>query len=130
MKDRPDLISLVCVPHCRFYRPGEKEELSCRGYEFFREKWGQGEAGKEALEAAGNIAAKAAPTGEVSNEKIEHNERIERLLCARCEFREDDCDFMSGEEIAGTVPCGGYVLLVRLLAQAVNEAEEWLDEPV
>ena len=127
MKDSPDLISLICVPHCRFYRPGEKEELSCRGYEFFREKWGEG-ADKEALEAAGNIAAQAAPTD--SSRGIEHDERIERRLCSRCEFREEDCDFMSGEEVPGAAPCGGYALLSRLLAQAVKEAEEWLDEPL
>jgi hypothetical protein len=133
MKDRPDLISLICVPHCRFYRPGEKEEWSCRGYEFFREKWGEGtgdEAGPEgeSVHVARKIAAEAAPTD--IDTDIGHDERIERRLCARCGFREEDCDFMSGGEVPGAAPCGGYVLLGRLLAAAVKEAEEWLDEPL
>src|SRR3990172_7051115 len=114
MKDRADLVALVCAPHCRFYRAGEKENLSCGGYEFFRERWQERVATKVAptevvREMARALAARGRPP-----ERFEHDERIEAVLCACCEFREEDCDFMSGQNIPGAAPCGGYVLLCLL----------------
>jgi hypothetical protein len=125
MKDRDDLIALVCAPHCRFYRRGEKEELSCGGYEFFRERLRARVAAEAARTEMKALAERGRPP-----ERFEHDERIELRLCAACSFREEDCDFMSGEEVAGSVPCGGYVLLALLIASGCDEAEAWLNEPL
>jgi hypothetical protein len=117
VKSREEITALVCAPHCRFYRPGEKEELSCGGYDFFVERLSE----KIAAEAARTLDEAGPP------ERFEHHTRIEAALCTRCGFREDDCDFMSGEDVPDAAPCGGYVLLARLLAAGFGEAEDWLD---
>ena len=119
MKTPKEITELVCVPHCRFYRPGEKEELSCAGYDFFSTRLDQ----EKITRAARDVAAQARPP-----QRFDHNPRIEALLCKQCEFRTEDCDFMGGEDIPDAVPCGGYVLLARLLAAGLPEAEEWLNE--
>ena len=36
---------------------------------------------------------------------------LKEHLCVTCPFREDDCDFVQGKG----VPCGGFLLLGRLL---------------
>jgi len=115
MKDRPDLVGLVCRPHCRFFRPGEKEELSCAGYDEI--------ARRAAAETIARWTARFG--GEVPPPAYAHDPRIERLICDRCEFRADGCDFMAGPP-AGPVPCGGYVLLARLLAAGDREVLGWL----
>jgi len=106
---------LICKPHCRFFKPGEKEKLSCFGYDFIAERAGEAE-----------IEAMKAHVGDTPPARFEHDERIEAVLCARCEFREADCDFMGGESMPEAVPCGGYVLLAKLLAQGCEKAREWI----
>ncbi len=118
MKERDSIKALVCRPHCRFYRPGEKEELSCEGYNFISARLGD----ERAMELAGLFENTRPP------ESFEHDLRLEALLCGHCEFRAEDCDFMSGEDILDAVPCGGYVCWLRLLEKGVPEAREWLDE--
>ncbi|MFO8056387.1 MAG: hypothetical protein R6V10_03730 [bacterium] len=118
MKERDSIKALVCRPHCRFYRPGEKEELSCYAYDFISERLGD----KRAAELAGLF------DGEVPPERFEPDPRLEARLCSHCEFRAEDCDFMSGEDLPDAVPCGGYVCWVRLLEEGVPEAREWLNE--
>ena len=123
MKKDKQITELVCAPHCRFYRPGEKEEMACRGYEFFVEVLEDVIAAEAARTAVRAISKEASPP-----EPFDHDSRIEKILCARCEFRAKDCDFMSGEEMPEAVPCGGYVLLEKLLAAGLKEAEDWINE--
>lgn len=118
MKDLDFLTKLVCAPHCRFYRPGEKEELSCAGYEFFRNRLSP-ELGKILSE---RFSASRPP------DRFEHVPALEERICADCPFREEDCDFMSGIEMEDAVPCGGYMLLALMLAAGLDPAREWLDE--
>jgi hypothetical protein len=105
MKDDRPLTELVCRRWCRFYRESAKEELTCAGYDFFR--------GRLKPDAVSGLAGAEEPIG--------HDPRIERVLCARCGFRAEDCDFMAEPAPAGAVPCGGYVLLARLLAAGRGE---------
>jgi hypothetical protein len=84
----------------------------------------EGEALGRVLAELGQSACETGPAPPA------HDERVEARLCARCSFREADCDFM-GKDIlarAGSVPCGGYLLLVRLLALGVSGVEGWCDE--
>ena len=117
MKDRDEITVLVCRLHCRFYKPDEKEEMSCAGYAFLS-RWLSKE---RAVELAQNLGDAA------TLKEFEHDPRIEAVLCASCPFREEDCDFMSEPPIVGAVPCGGYMLLKRLLAAGSQEVEEWLE---
>jgi len=122
MKDRDDIVRLVCVPHCRFYREGEKEEMSCEGYNFIKDRMDR-ESG--ALAESEKLAGAGRPP-----ERFDRDARIEAAVCGRCEFRAADCDFMGGEDLPGSAPCGGYVLLARLLEAGVDEVEDWLDVPL
>lgn len=116
MKDRPEIVKLVCQPHCRFFRPGAKEDLSCRGFDV--------------------IAARATPSqvnkwiemfaATLPPDSFSHDEQIEKILCAACAFRAADCDFQDPAGPKDAVPCGGYVLLCRLCAAGVTEVREWL----
>ncbi len=120
MKHSPEITSIVCRPHCRFFRPGEKEELSCQGYKFLAQRM---RPDGEAMRAAREMARKEAPPS-----IFEHDPRIESVLCASCDFREEDCDFMGGMDLPDAVPCGGYVLLKRLMREGVTEVSEWLED--
>ena len=115
MKDRPDLVALVCRPHCRFWKPGVKEEMSCGGYDEIAQR------------AAADLIARWASqfSKEVPPRECAHDPRIERLICDRCEFRADGCDFMA-EPPAGPAPCGGYVLIKKLAEAGEPEVERWL----
>jgi hypothetical protein len=107
------LVEAVCRPHCRFFKPGAKEELSCGGYDFLAAKM------SEAMKKPGRETPPAS---------CAHDPRIEKKICAACPFRQNDCDFMSASPPPGSVPCGGYVLILRLLAAGSREAEEWLHD--
>ncbi len=136
MKDRHEITYMVCRPHCRFYRPDEKEELSCQGYNFLRERLPEALAVEVAREQSGMVApgprmSEALKELDSSRppDHLEHDPRIEAVICAQCEFRAEDCDFMGGEDMPDAVPCGGYVLLARLIEAGVEEVEAWLNVP-
>jgi hypothetical protein len=117
MKNDPDLTEMVCRRFCRFFRPGVKEELSCAGYNFFRDRVG-GARLREWLAAvdparAGTPADRAAAA---------------MTLCGGCEFRAADCDFQAEPQKPEAAPCGGYVLLCHLLAAQVPGIREALDQ--
>jgi len=118
MKDRSEITALVCEPHCRFYRPGAKEELACGGYRLFSDRVSAELAREWTRERRSTPLPQPFP----------HSARIEKLICATCPFRESDCDFMGKDSSAGAAPCGGYVLLTLLLQAGVSEAEAWLAE--
>jgi len=116
MKLDPEIVALVCRPHCRFFREGEKEELSCKGYDFLVLKLKDGEAAGIAKEM----------TDSSPPERFEHDRRIEAVLCSVCDFRAEDCDFMGEDEVEDPVPCGGYVLIKKLLEKGCGQAEDWI----
>lgn len=117
MKDKEKITDLVCRQYCRFYKPGEKEEMSCAGYAFFARR-----LSKELIdELAQN------PGDTRSLKKFEHDPKVEAVLCASCPFFEDGCDFVNEEPVVGAVPCGGYMLLKCLLAAGNKQVEEWLE---
>ena len=116
MKDRPELIAAICRPHCRFFKPGVKEDMTCGGYEEIARR-----AAADMIARWASMFSKEAPPKECA-----HDPRIERLICDQCDFRVDGCDFMAAEPPAGAVPCGGYVLIKRLAEAGEPEVERWL----
>jgi len=117
MKNNPELTEEVCQRYCRFFKPGVKEELSCAGYNFFRDRVGGARlrqwvrAIKPDRPWAGAEPAVAA-----------------MALCGDCEFRAEACDFQAQPRKPDAVPCGGYILLCHLLAAKVPGLDEVLDE--
>lgn len=117
MKDIPELVHLVCAGYCRFYRPGEKEELSCSGYDFFRDR-----VGPERLGAWVRAVDPIRPWSPA------HQALSTMTLCRECVFRTEDCDFQARPRKPGAAPCGGYALLCHLLAASVEGLHELLAE--
>lgn len=92
-----EFTSLICKKFCSYYKPGKEKEL-CGGY-FYLQKF--------------------VTSGEL-NSLIEtfhlHNEMLSEVdlsfICDKCDFREDGCDFIVNKS---NVPCGGYLIISRLL---------------
>jgi len=117
MKNDPYLTEAVCRRYCRFFRAGVKEELSCAGYDFFRDRV-SGERLREWV-AAVDPARRGTPADQAA---------AALALCGACGFRAADCDFQARPRPADAVPCGGYILLCHLLAAQVPGLHEALDQ--
>jgi hypothetical protein len=107
MKKNSHLVKTLCLPYCLYYKPGKNEELLCRGAVVV-----------ERLMATGKNVVPLRTGSEAGKEIVE---QIVQNLCAACDFREHDCDFMLDRK-AG--PCGGLVLIQRLLASGAITIED------
>lgn len=98
----------LCRRFCTYYKPEKREDIACAGYAMIERLAKSGTAISFDL-------ADEAPRGE--DEK-----RLRGIICARCPFHEADCDYVMATSGQGSVhaeteppPCGGFVLLLRLL---------------
>jgi hypothetical protein len=94
----------ICRPFCDFFKPGIKEELTCRG----------------ALLVEQMVRRRRLTPRDFHN--LDRNEPLfpdqeadlEAAVCWDCPFRAEDCDFQSANPPADCRPCGGLVLLRQL----------------
>lgn len=107
MTDNSTLEKKLCSKFCSYYKPGKNEELACKGYLVVERLLREGKS----LDLENN-------SGE-SNMVVA--DRIVNILCTACDFHEQDCDFMQDRAAR---PCGGFVLLERLLASGVITMED------
>jgi len=107
MKNLPPLRQTLCKNYCSYYKPGKNEALACRGYTVV-----------EGLLARG----KSLPFGDpgVEFDRTGAASLVEKL-CDRCDFQKDGCDFVLDRT---SPPCGGFVLLARLIARGVVTVDE------
>jgi hypothetical protein len=91
----------ICGRFCSFYRPGKKI-LQCGSFKVRREILSPGELRR--------IAESTAPEYDLTGD-----EDINELVCSRCDFTADGCDFYQGLD---SPPCGGYTIVRRLLKGA------------
>ncbi len=112
MQKDPQLIEALCRPYCSYFKPDRNEELLCRGAMIVV---GLQQAGRLTNHHE-NVALKQAR---------EATEVLLERLCGACDFRAEDCDFARDPSAR---PCGGFILLTRLLAADMITAEE-LDAP-
>ncbi len=103
-----DFQDYICRPFCSFFRPGEKEELAC-----------QGALAVERLAARGVIDPGVLPGREWKREDLWRtaDPLLEGMVCGRCPFRDEGCDFRSAGRPDDAEPCGGYILL-RILRKS------------
>jgi len=97
---------LICRGFCNFYRPG-KEAIQCGGYSFLRDNLTPGE-----LRYLCKSSKKAKDRPELPATASEEHKTMEGLLCRKCDFLVDGCDFMDNRSAP---PCGGYILVKLLL---------------
>jgi len=106
----PDwIIRDICSPACVWHKPGEKEEMSCRG--------------ARVIEAFGEGNLPPAFKGEEGSFANFHDELLFELVCRDCPFRPDGCDFRDPEITEPATPCGGYIHLDILLADGMITEE-------
>ncbi len=97
----------LCLNFCAYYKPGKNEDLACRGHEVVERLIREGKP----LDLA------------QSGREFDRN-RAEQLLqrmCVHCCFQKDGCDFMFDRNAA---PCGGFILLAKLLESGAITIED------
>ena len=95
----------ICLPFCEFYKPGVKEELLCQGALLLERLVRQGRLNPQELPG---LPSDLPPMPG-------HDPALEAVVCAGCPFQAEDCDFRSPHPPADARPCGGLLLLERLL---------------
>ncbi len=108
MQKNAALVQSLCLPHCRYYNQGIKEELTCRGAVIV-----------ERLTRAGHNLEGASPG--ISRRPDDKDSGLASRLCVRCDFRAEDCDFA---EDGVSEPCGGFLLIAGLLRMQVITLED------
>lgn len=108
MEKNETLVSMLCLPYCAYYKPGKNEKVRCRGALIV-----------ERLMLLGRTLPPPEKGHNVPDQSV--TECLVRLLCGVCDFRENDCDFAQNRHAR---PCGGFVLLSRLLGSLTISAEE------
>ena len=106
MKD-PSLVQSLCVRYCAYYKPGKNEELACKGYAVMERLMRSNR--RIVFEQYGH-----SPDSAVM-------EMLVQKMCMSCDFHEQDCDFIQDRT---ALPCGGFVLISRLLGSGVITLEE------
>ena len=124
MDNKKQLIDLVCKGYCKFYKESKNEELACEGFRFFerllsspvntpdkkpphlflrelnRSEW--------ALVSAGNRCGG------------EYDSILMNILCKKCDFLVDGCDYRDEKYHSEATPCGGFILLNKILEEQKN----------
>ena len=107
MTENLPLEQTLCLKFCSYYKPGKNEELACRGYMVI-----------ERLLQEGKVLVFESSSGEPSPVSADI---LVKTLCIACDFHKQDCDFMQDRTAR---PCGGFVVLERLLGTGVITIED------
>lgn len=101
---KTDFQEYICRPFCDFFKPGVKEELTCRGALLV-----------EKLLRRRHLTSSDFQDLDENEPLIPGREAdLEDAVCRGCSFRAEDCDFHSADPPADCRPCGGLVLLRQL----------------
>lgn len=115
--DKVDFQDRICRPYCMFFVEGEKEEMACLGARV-----------AERLLAAGRIDTAHVNAAEKNRSVWEaRRQDLGEILCKKCEFRAEDCDFQSPQPAADLEPCGGYIVLAHLLENRIIDQADIKD---
>lgn len=93
----------ICRAHCSFYKTDRTEEEHCRGYTL-ADLLSQ----RRELTSAQFLDRPFDPSFKASF--------FRRYVCDACPFLIDGCDFTSDEPPEGAPPCGGLIVLSKLLS--------------
>lgn len=97
---KDDYTDIICKGFCTFYKTG-KEEFTCGAYDFISRNITPGE-----LESA--------IQGIASIPDFTCDGKIQGLICEKCAFMIDGCDFREGLDAP---PCGGYSIIEWLMRE-------------
>ena len=104
-------VSLVCRDNCAFYKEGVKEDMACRGFQIIT----------RLFESIPGLETHVAQIQEKPFRNA-HPHLLRTLLCTSCDFFVDGCDFTDPDYSGEAIPCGGYVVLDKLLSHRPSMA--------
>jgi len=112
-KEYAQATQLVCKGQCSFYKPDDKEDIACKGYEFVDALIQKHPAMVDRLSA-------------IQNKPFQnrYNHTLHQSLCRHCDFFIDGCDFTDPNHHGSSLPCGGYIALEKLLQHEPSQASE------
>ncbi len=102
------LVQVLCLPFCTYYKPDRNEELLCRGALIVERLM---LSGKDVFSEGTKLTGSDEVTSDV----------VVQAVCESCDFRDNDCDFSQDRKAR---PCGGYVLLSRLIGAKMISIED------
>ncbi len=102
MKDK-DYAGIICKGFCSFYKEG-KEDLCCGTYLFLKRNL--------TLRELRSVLDLSKMDECSSKYFFPADDEIKRLVCDKCDFLVDGCDF---REDGSHPPCGGYSIIKTLL---------------
>ncbi len=94
---------VVCKGFCSYFKDG-RDELECGGYKFLVDNFTLSE-----LHLLIDFLDKAE---ELKKQVPPENEDLCGLVCNRCDFLADGCDYRADHS---GPPCGGYILVSNLV---------------
>lgn len=108
---------LVCAEHCRYYKPWATPETGCGSRTILAAILGANGGRLEAMERL---------RGDRVALPLSQDSTLLRLVCAHCEHYPDNCAFRRAKRSATAEPCGGLMVLERLLNNGQLTPEELL----
>ena len=117
MTSKVDFQDYICRPFCDYFKPGNKEELLCRGALVVEKLVKRQRLTPE------NFRGLDEKEPLIPRQEID----LEDAICGDCPFRAEDCDFKSPHPPADCRPCGGLVLLHRLKNHGLISIPELVD---
>jgi|SRR3989338_1161246 len=103
MDNKKHLIDLVCRGYCKFYKESKNEELACEGFRFFERSFSP--------LLADNTNKYNTP------ETFKYDSVLMDILCKKCDFLIDGCDYRDENYHGKATPCGGFILLHRIMEE-------------
>jgi hypothetical protein len=94
---------IICKGFCSFFKEG-KEEIQCGGYQLLIDNF--------TLNELDQLTSLIDRSEELKKQVPPDNETLFELVCSRCDFRIDGCDYR--EDRSGP-PCGGFILIRELV---------------
>jgi hypothetical protein len=93
---------IICRGFCSFFKEG-KEEIQCGGYQLLIDNFTVNELDQMTglIDRSEGLKKQVPPD----------NETLFELVCGRCDFRIDGCDYR--EDRSGP-PCGGFIIIEKL----------------
>jgi hypothetical protein len=112
MDTKKHLIDLVCKGYCKFYKESKNEELACEGFRFF----------ERLISSPTDNTTPSPPLSRGNSEKsnppvFQHDSILMDILCKKCDFLIDGCDYRDEKYHANASPCGGFILLHRIIEE-------------
>jgi len=94
---------IICKGFCKYYKEG-KEDIHCNGYVFLRSNFTPYE-----------LKTMIAKRQELSVKRQADDAKLINLICKKCDFFVDGCDYIDSQSgNQSEQPCGGYLIIKEL----------------